>query len=108
VAVLETPDHAGRVTRHDGAADGFAGPTAAPHRFPGSHGEVADRLAEVAALLADATVSGSLGAEAEALCRKRFHVSAALARHDPQAASLALARLAEDLRRGAPGPGKGR
>ncbi|GAB2695562.1 hypothetical protein [Thalassiella azotivora] len=95
------------MTRHGGAPGGSQDPPGAPHGFAGAHGDVADLLAAVDAAIAGAVADGRLHGERESLCRKRFHVAAARARHDPHGAREMLRALAVEVADRADCPRKG-
>ena len=71
--------------------------SAAPHRFPGALGQLADTMAVTARTMSATCGRAERSSERAALYNKRFRAALALAKHDPEAATAAFAALNEEL-----------
>ena len=73
--------------------------SAAPHRFPGALGELADTMAATARTMTATCTSSNSVDECASLYNKRFRAALALAKHDPEAAAAVFTALNEELAR---------
>ena len=73
--------------------------SAAPHRFPGALGQLADTMASTARTMSVTCTGPERPNDLAALYNKRFRAALALAKHDPEAAAAVFTALNEELAR---------